>query len=1613
MTDTSEQVKAALLDAVVVLTRRLYTRVPPDEAERLIRLYYERVAPQDLADKDPVDLYGAAVRHLQLAGQRAPLETLVQVYNPDIDEDGWSSSHTVIDLVCEDMPFIVDSVLAMLEVQGRHVHVLVHPIAVVERDGGDRMLGISPPNGGAAGTMESFLHVEVDRVASGANIEQLRRDTLAVIDDTRSAVTDWLPMRERARALADELDEWAAEPDPRFEATVATHPSEVAALLRWMESGYFTFVGYREYDFVDDPGHPCIVSRPSTGLGTMRQTEATTRRLDLLPGEVTDLARRPNILNLTKANSIATVHRAVPFDYVGIKEIAPDGSVTGERRFLGLFTSAVYSGRVEDIPVVRAKVAEVVRRSDFAPGSHDRSRLMNILQLHPRDELIQTGVDRLEEMALAILDLRDRRQVSLLIRRDDFGRFLSCLVFVPRDRHSTDVRLKIERILMDAYQGRSSRFSIEISNDSLARIHFVIYTDPTAMEDLPDLIAVRARLTRAIRTWDDYLRAALIGAHGEHQGLALLDRYGSAFSAAYRADVFAESAVSDIDHLEALGDRGLDVAMHRPLEADETLLRCKLYRSGRPITLTQFIPLLHDLGAVVIDEIPYEVQVEGERRRFIYDIGIRLEQELDQDGRARFRDAVLAVWSEEAESDSFARLVTAAGLSWRDVTVLRAYARYLVQFGTHFSPAYVRETVNRNPRIARLLVALFHLRFDPEEHDTAAAGDKRTELLEAIDLVPSLDADRILRSFVALVDATVRTNHWQRDGSGHPRPALAFKLDLSEVAFVPKPVPTAEIFVYSPRTEGVHLRSGRVARGGLRWSDRMEDYRTEILGLMKAQSVKNSVIIPAGAKGGFVARQLPPGGDREATTAEVAACYRIFVGALLDLTDNRVDGETVGPPRLVRLDGDDPYLVVAADRGTAAFSDIANEIAEARGFWLSDAFASGGSTGYDHKRLAITSRGAWVSVQHHFRSLGVDPDRTEFTVAGIGDMSGDVFGNGMLRSEKTRLVVAFDHRHIFVDPDPDAAASFGERKRLFDLPQSSWDDYDRALISPGGGVFSRNAKAIEIASEMADALGLPGDVRELTPNQLIRAALTSPVDLLWNGGIGTYVKASTETHADVGDRTNEAVRVDADELRCRVVVEGGNLGVTQLARVEFASVGGRINTDAIDNSGGVDCSDHEVNLKILLSQAEAEGDLTRKHRDQLLLAMADEVCAQVLANNDAQNETLTAAVAQAPGMVEAHQRQMDVLAGRANLDRELEALPTDAQLDARRSRGRGLTRPELAVLLAFTKNLLAAELELSDLPSDPTFDRPLLSYFPGQIDELYSDLALRHPLRTELIATVVANQLVNRGGISMVHRLTGETSATVADIARAHTAAWRIYDLDPLWGSVAELDHRVKADVRTELQLDVKRLGERATRWLLRNEAQPIDIETMVATYAEPVRSLHDIVVGSAGDPPAEDGEKIDELVRHGVPEDLARRVEATGPAFGFLDLSQVAARTKVGLDTVAAISGALGEQLELWWLRQLVIDLPRTDYWETMARSALRDEFFREHATLTAAVLGFTGPDDSLAADAAVAEWLRSNAVTAERCRQTFADIRASGVHDLARVSVAVRSLSQLGRSH
>jgi glutamate dehydrogenase len=1613
MRDEQEQAKRALIDATVELARGRYREMDPDRTERLLREYYRRAAPLDLAGKEPTDLYAAALRHWQLGRRRLPGETLVRVYDPSPEEDGWHTEHTVLDVVNDDMPFIVDSVAAELQRRELTVHVLLHPLASVTRDADGDLLDVrragddtGPDAEGETTRRESFLHVELDRLSGPAERERVADAIREILGDVRDATADWRAMSARAMAVADELD---GPPPPGVDAEEWT---EAAALLRWLVDEHFTFLGFREYELRSTPDGDELVSVDGTGLGLQRDAAPSARNLTRLSPRIATLARSPRVLNLTKANRLSTVHRAVPLDYVGVKRFAVDGTVLGERRFLGLYTAAAYAAPGAEVPVVRRRLAAVVERAGFLPGSHDANRLRQVLGTLPRDELLQYEADDLYETALGIIDLRDRRRVSLFVRRETYGRWLSCLVLAPRDRYNTDVRLRMQRVLLDAYRGVGCTFSTVLGDDPIARVHIQVLTEAGIDEELPETEVVRERLERVTRRWEDDLRASLRAALGEQQGLTLFSRYHHRLPGAYAEDVLPDAAVADIVALEALGEDDLSVRLLRPLEAVHDELRLRVYRTGGAIELSSVLPLLHDLGARVLDERPYEIRGDGEPACWIYDMGLRVEPDLSDAARRQLvEEAFVAAWRGEVESDGFAGLVTRAGLAWREVVVLRACARYLRQVGTTFSPSYVEEALLRNAGVAALLARLFALRFDPDLRDVAdEAVAVRAEIDERIDAVTSLDEDRILRSFRAVVEACVRTNHYRSAAAGAPArsPALALKLDPSLVPDIPRPVPAHEVFVYSPRTEGVHLRMGRVARGGLRWSDRREDYRTEILGLVKAQSVKNAVIVPVGAKGGFVAKRLPLGADRSRIMEEVAACYDVFVGALLDLTDDLDDGRAVPPDRVVRHDGDDPYLVVAADKGTATFSDRANALAIDRGFWLGDAFASGGSVGYDHKALGITARGAWVSVQRHFRELGLDADRDPITVVGVGDMSGDVFGNGLLRSPNLRLVAAFDHRHVFVDPDPDPARSYEERRRLFDMPGSSWADYDPAVLSAGGGVFDRSRKSVPVSPEIRAVLAIGDEV--LTPAELIRAVLCAPVDLLWNGGIGTYVKASTERHEDVGDRANDAVRIDAAELRCRVVGEGGNLGLTQRGRIEFALRGGSVNTDAIDNSGGVDCSDHEVNLKILLDRLVRAGEMTARHRDELLVSLADEVCELVLADNDAQNVALSGALAQASEMVDVHVRHLQWLERVGGLDRELEALPTDDELTERRLAGGGLSRPELAVLLAYTKNAITAALLESDLPEDPAFDDELIAYFPAVVRQRYPEHIRSHPLRRELVATVVTNRLVNRAGISMAHRLADETSASMAEIARAQAAAWRIHGLDGTWSAVEELDPVVDASVQTAMLLEVKRLGERATRWILRNRPAPLDVDAAVRDLAEPVTVLSTLLPAViVGADRQRFEQRAERFVEAGVPEPLAVRVAAHFVSFSAMDLTAIASSTGAPLDLVARTRFLLDDRLELSWLREHILSLPRDDHWQSLARSALIDDYYREHAALTARVVGGAGPDDD--PESLVAAWVTANAVEVERCHRVFADLRATGTQDLARVSVALRELRQLLR--
>jgi glutamate dehydrogenase len=1446
----------------------------------------------------------------------------------------------------------------------------------------------------------------VQRHTDEDELDEMDTHLHRVLNEVRAAVEDWQSMRARALEIARSLEQENTNPDA----------PEVRAFLEWLADDHFTFLGYRDYELGhSDNGELTLDTVSNSGLGILRQPGAkqTSTGFHRLPPGVRALALEPYLLTLTKANSRSTIHRAAYLDYVGIKRFDPaTGKPIGERRFLGLYTTAAYRQPPKEVPILRRKVEAILEKADFPPDSHNEKALIEILDTHPRDELFQTPTGELFEIVMGILHLGERQRLRLFVRRDTFGRFVSCLVFVPRDRFNTENRRRIESILRNTFRAESIDYTTRVSESVLVRLHYLIYTEPALTRDF-NAREIEMLLVAATRSWQDDLEAALQAEYPEEEAGRLLRRYGDAFPLAYRADWVAQSALKDIARIEELPvPDGLAMHVYRPLDEPLTL-RAKLYRSGGQLALSDMLPMFENLGVEVADERPYELILRDGELIWIYDFGLSVSGEgaLDSDEvREAFQDAFIRVWHGDLENDGYNRLVLLANLTWREVAVLRAVARYLRQAGTTFSDTYVQEALTTHPEVSRLLVELFRARFDPDKSSATMAEALANETSGAIDAVASLDQDRILRQFLDVMTAMLRTNWFQRDAeTNEPKHHLSFKLDPGGLSWLPQPKPQFEVWVYSPRTEGVHLRGGKVARGGIRWSDRREDFRTEVLGLMKAQMVKNAVIVPVGAKGGFVVKRPPASDDREAIQNEVIACYRTFICALLDLTDNIVDAEIQPPPDVLRYDDDDPYLVVAADKGTATFSDIANGISREYGFWLGDAFASGGSTGYDHKKMGITARGGWESVKRHFRELGTNIQEEEISVVGIGDMSGDVFGNGMLLSRCTRLLGAFNHRHVFIDPDPDPERSYEERKRLFELPRSGWDDYDETTLSKGGGVYPRTAKAIVLSKEARAALGLEeGSPTKLTPDEVIRALLRAPVDLLWNGGIGTYVKASTESHADAGDKTGDGVRVNANELRCKVVGEGGNLGLTQRARIEFALNGGRVNTDAIDNSGGVDCSDREVNIKVLLAAAMDEGDLTRNQRNELLAHMEEPVAHLVLKDNYEQTETLSMSERQAESMLDVHARLIRSYQQAGKLDPLLEALPSEEEIAERKREHGGLTRPELATVLAYSKIDLYAELLDSDVPEDPYLSKELEAYFPSPLPERYAHLMKGHRLRREITATQVVNNTLHGAGTTFVFRLHEETGAPASDIARAYTVAREVFQMRPIWAEIEHLDNQVPADMQIGMLLEGRRLVERAARWLLRNRKQPMDIAATVAVFAPAAEALYDSILSLIAPAEVEPlAHRAHELRDAGVPEKLATRVASFPTMFSTLDIVEVAAEPGHDLETVARVHFDLGHRLQLHWLRDRILALPRDDRWRALSRAALRDDLYGLHRQLTARVLA---SDAAPGADAhaRVEAWVAANPA-ADRSLDTLADIRVGRVFDLTTLPVAVREVRNL----
>ncbi|EME70503.1 NAD-specific glutamate dehydrogenase [Paramagnetospirillum caucaseum] len=1572
-------------------------------AERLIRAYVAGVPLADLAEADPELVYGAALGLFAFMRERKPGAPSIRVFDPDLDRHGWVSSHSVVEIVNDDMPFLVDSVAMELARHGIKVHLLVHPVVRVDREQSGMLAGVADNGGGTL--QESVMHVEIDR--QPADIQaQLAASLAEVLGQVRFAVADW-------RRMLDTLWTGIAE----FEGAAAKVPAEEKqeglAFLEWLADNHFTFLGYRRFDLAKG-----VAADPASGLGILSDAQAhvfdDTMTLADMPAELRAFVQRPEPLMVTKSARHAVIHRPVRMDIIGLKQFDSKGRVVGLHAFLGLFTSAAYNDRPAQIPLLRRKIARVEARAGFNRSGHDAKALTNILETYPRDELFQVSEDALFETSIGILHLQDRQRVAVFLRNDEFERFVSCLVFVPRDRYDTPLRLAITAMLEEAVGGTLDAFYTQVADLPLARLHFIIRTSPGHLPRI-DASALEARIADAARTWHEHLGDALIQTHGEASGLALSRRWGKGFPASYRESHGALAAVADVGRIQAAAGGDIVLNLYRPVEAEPRQGRLKLYRSGNPVPLSGVLPMLEAMGLVVIAEVPHEIIPEsGGVTVWIHDFEVESADgsALDvAERRELFHDALAAVWRGDSESDGFNRLVLSAGLSWREIMVLRACTKYLRQTGITYSQAYIEQALGGNADMAAGLVRLFLAVFDPKGQ-SGDAGDAEAVLLAGLDKVVSADDDRILRRFLNLIRSTLRTNYFQAGADGRPKAYLSFKLDSRAVDELPAPRPLVEVFVYSPRVEAIHLRGGKVARGGIRWSDRREDFRTEILGLMKAQMVKNAVIVPVGAKGGFVVKRPPATGGREAYLAEGIECYKTLMRGLLDLTDNLTPEGVRPPPDVLRKDGDDPYLVVAADKGTATFSDIANSVSLDYGHWLGDAFASGGSQGYDHKKMGITAKGAWVAVERHFREMGVDTRSEDFTVIGVGDMSGDVFGNGLLRSRHAGLVAAFNHAHIFLDPEPDREKTFAERERLFNAVKA-WPDYDVSLISEGGGIWPRTAKTIAISRQVKARFGIEAD--SLTPTELIRVLLKAPVDLLFFGGIGTYVKASSESNAEAGDRANDSLRINGAEIGAKVVGEGANLGFTQLGRIEYAmsgagGEGGRIDTDAIDNSAGVDCSDHEVNIKILVNDLVAAGDLTPKQRDKLLAEMTEEVGALVLRDNYLQTQALTMLQAQGPELLDAEARFMRLLEKSGRLDRGIEFLPTDEALTDRAARKQGFTRPELAVLLAYGKIWLYDHILASELPDDPFMAIDLTNYFPTQLRDRFGHDIQRHRLRREIIATVVTNSIVNRVGGAFVSELMETTGHPPAQVARAYIVARDAFRMREVWRAIEELDGKVAAVAQTAMQLEANRLVERATMWVLRSMPSPFALGAGIAELSPGVKALEGAVPGILPpDAAAAVLARIEHFVGQGVPHDLAQRVGNLIVLASAADILRIATRQALTIEAAGRLYFAVGARFSLGWLRASAEKLSGRGHWLKLAAAAAIEDLYGHQRDITSAV---AASYPGLAPDEAVQVWLEANRAAVERAETLLAELKAASHIDLSMIMVANRQLRTLTES-
>ena len=1604
-------------------------------ADAWIEQYFLNSPDDEREEFTPAELEDLARTHRALAEIRASKTPIVVACNDDYN--------TTLYVATDDMPHIVSSLTAYLSAHFGGFLAIFHPIFLAERNADGKLISLrgtgtranlasgdtaavgmpslqlseGAPEGSTV-TIESWIAIRLTRYLGEDDLRLLEHEVRRVLDDVRACYTDLDGMVAAVFDIAQAMYELRGATLGHGEESYAANPRgvepasrvEVAQdFLHWLTRGNFVFMGVKERVLDGTSGAIALVDRPGSALGILRSTEGKSRIQ--LSGDTLDRALFPRPVYITKANSRSTVARNDYLDYIGVRRFDMSGRVIGEYVILGLFTRQAYSLPAIETPLVRERIAMVRRRLGYHPGSYSDKALLGALEDYPRLELLQASVNELAETFSGIMGLEERRKTRLFLRADRFNRFITAVVYLPRDRYNTDVRYRIEQVFRQEFDLSAIDYEVYLSSSSLARLFFRIrLTNPN---DVPttDHQALEKQMQQVTRSWAEATAAAIEAWKPGAEGRRLASAWADASSAAYRADYTVEQAIEDIVILESLSGKKPAAIKVEAGEANTT--RLKTYLSA-PHTLTELLPVMQNMGLVVVDQKPYEFKPEdGEEYGYLYDFGVEFPEGVDPNAVASlYEDALNAYLLGERESDTLDRLILSEGLTWQEARLFRALNHYLIQLGLGYTPSFMSNTLLANPAITKHLVEFFNVSFDPnnglnDEQRNARREDLEAALVEELNKIPTLDADRYLRSLSKVIRAILRTNAYLG------REAFAIKVAPQQIDFAPLPRPKFEIFVYSPRVEGVHLRFGDVARGGLRWSDRRDDFRTEVLGLVKAQMVKNAVIIPTGAKGGFYPKQLPdPAVDRDAWITEGRESYKVFIRSLLDVTDNLAVGtdgsETVVRPEgVIARDENDYYLVVAADKGTAAFSDTANAISLERGFWLGDAFASGGSVGYDHKAMGITARGAWESVKRHFAELGHDAQTEAFTAVGIGDMSGDVFGNGLLRSKATRLVAAFDHRDIFLDPTPDAAVSFQERQRLYNLPRSSWQDYNRELISAGGGVYSRGLKSIEITPEVREVLGLDESVTELAPAELISAILKAPVDLIYNGGIGTYVKASTETNAQVGDKANDALRVNGKDLRARIVGEGGNLGFTQLGRIEAARNGVLLNTDAIDNSAGVETSDREVNIKILVDRLVARGELSSEERASFIESLQDEVGGKVLETNVDQNVLLQGEFHGSFLGTNLYKRLMHDLEEHAGLNRAVEFLPTDEELDERlETTGDRLTRPELAVLAAYVKIYLTHALEQTDFADDPYLEGVLRTYFPAALVERFGQHLDSHPLRKEIICTRVANELVNIGGITFAYRIMEEFNVGIDSVARAFIVARELFELGTAAKLHSELSPKTPLDAWFTVLRDNQRVLDRAVRWFIteRGVVAGATISELLENFGSVVEMRRNLPEYLSDTSRARVRAKRDAGEAWGLPEELIVIWIRGFEGYALLDVIRSAADHDFEATSLAPVDELLG----------LITELPRSDRWEILARQAMRGSLYETAASLALSVAEGTEGDFSTidGAQKALAGWIENHPTRVGNIDRILDEIAeaapdVTGHPRLAVVSVALRTLA------